>query len=205
LQSYFLREVDLGLYNRLYYDPINANLALASSHRLTLIRMSLDQSLIGKSRVLWERVLVLIYYLEFGKDLSSDARGSRKGRFFKDIGEDDLRWGWMSVYQPVIARYDDLFRTPEFHSGSRLRKELEGAPPPDANGLLEPLNASMNVVWKNLLVVVAGGSQFSFDLMHMRQGAKHGLDPKWQAWAERAQNPSAQKHGEEGPPTVVRR
>lgn len=93
LQLYYLTEIELGIYNQLYHSPINADPSLADSPRLLLIRLSLDQNLIGKSRIFWERVMNLVYYLEKGEDL--ETKKSKKKAFF-NLVEDLDRWRWLA-------------------------------------------------------------------------------------------------------------
>jgi hypothetical protein len=164
LQFYYLTEVDLGLYNHLYHDPINDHPRLAGTERFTLLRQSLDQSLIGKSRVLWERILTMVFFMETGREIR-DRR--RTQEVFKTITADNPRWGWLNAYRTLIKQYDSEYRTPEFHTGSRLRMELDGRPAPDPNDLLALVNANMNAVWQNVLQVAQGGQTFAFTSVHM--------------------------------------
>jgi hypothetical protein len=66
----------------------------------------------------------------------------------------------------VIERYDDRFRTPEFHKGSILRKELLGGAKIDLNELLELVNRATNAIWENLTSIVGGGDAIHFTDLH---------------------------------------
>lgn len=163
LQLYYLSEVDLGIYNRMYHDPINADRDLADSPRLLLIRLSLDQNLIGKSRVLWERIMNLVYYLETGEDL--EGRKSKKKAFFALMGERP-RWRWLLPYGEVLTSYDDAYRTPEFHKFSVLRAVLTGSREIEANDLLRLTNRATEIL-DNIRSVVREGKPQSFSDLHL--------------------------------------
>ncbi|MBI2777950.1 MAG: hypothetical protein HYX57_11910 [Chloroflexi bacterium] len=178
LELYYLIEVDLGLYNRLYHGPINADPGRAESPRLRLVRQSIDQSVIGKVRILWERIMRFIYYFEFGREPEGK---SVQRRFFRDIPESNPRWGWMAPYRAMIERYDEDFRTPEFHQGSKLRTELHGSPRLDANDLMAPLNHAVNTIWHNAMENVKHGTSFVF-------GGLHEPWEKWSQWVDQVRS-----------------
>jgi hypothetical protein len=114
LQLFFIMEVDLGLYNWAYQDLINANPSLADSALLKLRRMSFDQSLIGKSRILWERLMSLVYYMETGRDIPKTGKGSVKSSFFSWI-RTTPRWRYLEPYEQFLESFDASYRTPEYH------------------------------------------------------------------------------------------
>lgn len=145
--------MNLGIQNQLVYgagfDP-RKPLATPVAH---LWHLSLLQSLIGQVRVLWERLMTLVYYLEMGHD----PRGKSIRRvFFNDIAHWSPRWDVLREWEPVIARYDSDFRTPEFHNRSRMRRELFGEPSTDPNDIMAPLTPVMNGFWEVLLANVQG-------------------------------------------------
>lgn len=173
LQLYYLAEVDLGIYNRAYHDPINADPSLAQSPRMLLIRLSLDQNIIGKSRVLWERLMNLVYYLETGNDL--EGRKSKKKAFFTLVN-DLPRWCWLLPYGDVLTRYDEAFRTPEFHKHSVLRAVFTGSKDVDANDLLGLVNRATEIL-DNIRAVLREGKPISFSDLHLDAGGN--VDPKY--------------------------
>lgn len=163
LQLYYLAEIDLGIYNRLYHGPMNEDPSLKDSPRLLLVRLSLDQNLIGKSRILWERIMNLVFYLETGKDL--DSKKSKKTAFFNLI-EASSRWNWLAPYAAVLTKYDDAFRTPEFHKHSVLRAVLMGSREVDSNDLLQLVNRATEIL-DNLRWVIRDGKPQSFSDLHL--------------------------------------
>ncbi len=162
LQLYSLLEVDLGLYNRLYHDPINQGADPDKQPHLLFVKLSLDQSLIGKSRVLWERIMNLVYYLEMGHDL--ETRHSKKGKFLR-FAEVSDRWRFLVPYIELVGEFDDLYRTPEYHKSSKLRAALLTGREIPANQLVEPVNRAMKI-WQNVLSIICGGKAIVFDDLH---------------------------------------
>jgi hypothetical protein len=154
LQVYFITEVDIGARNRLYYDEINQRgNPYPPPLDLLLRKLSFDQNLIGKSRVLWERVMNLVWFMEHGSDM--DGTRSKKQRFFKWVRESPSeQFDWLLPFESYIERYDQRFRTPEFHKNSVLRGEFMGEDSIDPNVLLGPINAICAIAYDNLLSVV---------------------------------------------------
>ncbi|MCI0428909.1 MAG: hypothetical protein L0Z46_12930 [Nitrospiraceae bacterium] len=174
LQLYYLLEIDIGLYNRLVhergYDDKNP---AASPPHVFLTRLSLDQALIGKSRILWERVMNFVYYLETGEDLDRKVsnRRSKKQLFFRFV-ESSARWRFLAPYGDVIEQYDSAYRTPEYHKSSVLRAELLGSISVDPGKLLELINKAINNLWENILSIVSGGKAISFNELHLDASGK---------------------------------
>jgi hypothetical protein len=180
LQQYYVIEVDLGLQNTLYYGPLHVLGSSAPSPRMQLIKMSLDQSLIGKTRVLWERLMNLVYYLEFGCELdeAKPKSKSKKGFFFKEMRDKGgQRWRWLLPYEKVIEDYDAKFRTAEFHKNSILRSQFLGMREIDPNDLNILINRFINSVWANLLQTVAGEQVNQFTDLHLLDD--HVIDPQY--------------------------
>lgn len=174
LQLYYLLEVDAGLYNLLVYGRgYDADRPFQTPHS-HLARLSLDQSFIGKSRVLWERVMNLIYLLETGEPL--EHAKSKKTKFFKFVAG-SARWRFLEVYESELRRYDDELRTPEYHKSSVLRAELLGGPKIDTNEVLSLLNGVMNNLWENLLSIVGGGKARTFSDLHLTSSGD--IDPRY--------------------------
>ncbi len=174
LELYYLLEVDIGLYNRLVHERgyDDKDPAKSPAHVL-LTRLSLDQSLIGKSRVLWERIMNLIYYLETGEDLDRKVSGRRsKKKVFFDFANSAPRWLWLAPYGKALEEYDNEYRTPEYHKSSVLRAELLGSIAVDPNELLKPINLAVNNIWENLLSIVGGGKARSFSGLHLDESGR---------------------------------
>jgi hypothetical protein len=74
LQMYFVSQVVPGAMNQMVYlrgfDPDNP----LATPNLQLTRLSYLQALIGQSRVLWERLMRLIYFLETGSNSNTSSR-----------------------------------------------------------------------------------------------------------------------------------
>jgi len=155
LQLFFIVELDIGLYNHLIYDAGFARESISDFPYVMLRKLSLDQNLIMKSRILWERIMNLVYFLETGKSLEMKGR-SKKTRFFEYIPE--TKWAFLGEYRHYIDSFDDKLRTPEAHKGSVIRKWFQAdATTPDENisGLT---NIVMNVFWSGLLQIIQGNA-----------------------------------------------
>ena len=158
LEFFYIREVDLGLYNANIhgkgYDPKIPN----KSPLLLLRRLSYDQNLIVKSRILWEKIMNFIYYLETGEDLES--KKSKKGAFFKFVAK-NTKWNFLLPIQRDLNKHDDSYRNPEVHKGSTLKKELI-SPKIDANELMVPVNLAQNIIWQNIELIISGNNPLYF-------------------------------------------
>jgi hypothetical protein len=78
---------------------------------------------IGQLRILWERLMTLVYYLEQGKE--PDGKSVRK-QFFRRLTSWNERWDVLVGWEAFIDEYDTRFRTPEYHKRSSMRNELFG-------------------------------------------------------------------------------
>jgi hypothetical protein len=157
--QFILIMIDLGLQNENVYAKARQGITLDSPVRLRLIKASLDQAIIGKNRVLWERVINLVYYLEEGGEVSGNR--SKKTAFAK-WANDHSKWQWLQPFHSKLTKYDDTFRTPEYHKGSVLRAELLGRKSINPNDLVSPSNALVGVFWENLISIVKGGRAVRF-------------------------------------------
>jgi len=178
LQLYFILEVDLGCYNLLVHDRgYDKSEPLAHPH-VYLTRLSLDQTLIGKSRVLWERLMNLIYFLETGEELESkrSRKRSKQTAFFEFVSKDP-KLRFLEPYRQIIEQYDQSYRTPEYHKSSVLRSELLGGRTVDANDLPKLINAAINNIWENLISIVGGGKPVSFSELHLSESGE--IDAKY--------------------------
>ena len=122
LETYFIFDVDFGGYNRLTHQGFNSSDPANTPH-LWLSRLSLEQSLIGKSRILWERYMNLILFLEIGVDLDKklSKRSSKRTFFSNKFASVNPRWEWLVEYQPLLDKFDARLRIPESHKMSTLR------------------------------------------------------------------------------------
>lgn len=157
LQFYFLLEVDMGLYNKLVYPLGYDRKNPHSKPHLLLTRQSLDQSLIFKSRILWERIMNFVYFLENGEHIENKvSRKKSKRKVFFEFCSSNPKWQFLLDYEGCISQYEELFRSPESHKFSILRSELMGEKTLDSNDLLDLLNIALNVIWQNILKIISG-------------------------------------------------
>lgn len=156
IEMFYIIELDIGLYNHLIYNIGFDNSNIDEFPYIALRKLSLDQTLIVKSRILWERVMNFIYYLETGKDLD---RKSKKTYFFNFIKS--TKWSYLEVYKNYIEWFDKRLRAPEVHKDSTLRKGfLTGSTPPPEK-MLGVTNIVLNSIWTNLLQIIQGGEPTS--------------------------------------------
>jgi hypothetical protein len=152
-QLFFILDT-LGIHNELISGRgFDLHGAPMSQPRLRLRHLAVMQSLIGQTRVLWERLMTLVYYLETGKD--PDAKSIRRV-FFRDIQDWSGKWGVLAEWESSIDAYDTDFRTPEYHTRSRMRKELFGDAPTDPNEVFALVTPVMNGFWEVLIAYVRG-------------------------------------------------
>jgi hypothetical protein len=122
---------------------------------INLARLGYTQTMIGSVRTLWERLMRSIYYLETG----NDPEGKHTQRlFFKEIPNWSPRWDLLGEFNKEITVYDEKFRTPEYHKGSILKKELLGDDAVDVNKVLGLITPILNGVWILLIANVKGES-----------------------------------------------
>ena len=154
IQLFFILEVDIGLYNHLVYNQGYDHTSIGENPYILLKMLCLDQSVILKSRILWERVMNFVYFLETGIELESKAGKSKKGAFFKFV--QDSEWSFLCRYRDYIDWFDDKLRTPETHKSSTLRRHFQKGGQPPSEKVMAFLNIVMNVFWENMLTVVRG-------------------------------------------------
>jgi hypothetical protein len=147
LQLYFVTQVFPGSMNALVYNRGFDQADPLAKPGLQLTRLSLLQGGIGQIRVLLERVMRLVYYLETGKDIQ--GKSIRK-RFFADLPSWTPRWDVLAELGDEIDSYDSKYRTPEYHKGSVLKRELLGGDGVDANDVLGLITPVTNGVWEVL-------------------------------------------------------
>lgn len=152
IQLFFILELDMGLYNHLLHNVGFGNKDIQGNPYLLLRNLSLDQNMIVKSRILWERVMNFIYFLEKGEAL--EVKSSKKRAFFKLIA--DGKWSYLLKYKDFINWFDDKLRTPEVHTSSVLRKDFLKNSTPSSDKVLGLVNILMNCVWPNLLDIIQG-------------------------------------------------
>jgi len=158
LQMYLI-ETDLGADNTLMQIITPEKENDGKKAQIELIHLSFNQSLIFKSRALWERVMNLVYYLEKGKEINAK---SKKTKFFSFINNEEdesaIKWKFLSDYEDYVKWFDDAWRTPEAHGGSTLRASFSGTEMSndDVNKILGLNDIVANVFYVNLADIING-------------------------------------------------
>lgn len=153
LQLYFVAEVNPGVHNSIFFGK---DIDLRNPRAFPgpyLVHLCLMQADIGQLRILWERLMALVYYLEEGHDPGGK---STRRRFFSQIAEWEGHWDVLAEWESFISKYDETYRTPEYHNRSKMRKELFGHPTSDPNSIMSPMSPVMNGFWPVLSANVRG-------------------------------------------------
>lgn len=171
LQLFYVGEVDVGLYNNILYlkgyDPKNPSPLEA------LKKMSLDQNIIVKSRILWERMINFASIYISGDEVTVGSGKSKKGKFSRMI--ENTPWEFLKDYWKTLEWFDDHLRTPEVHSGSVLRKYFQDSTIQfEDQKVIVLYNIAINIFYPNIIAIV------------------HGLVPPYRVWSI----------GMEEPPTI---
>jgi hypothetical protein len=178
LQMYFLLEVDLRMYSTQVfahgYDPAKP----LKTPDLFLRHLSFDQTLIVKGRIVWERIMNFVYFLETGNELERRISSKRsKRRAFVEFVQAHPKWTFLDPYIPELDYFDSQYRGPEVHKDSTLRAHLLAGNTPNTTELLQPLNRAMRTIWKNALNIVAGGHATVFTDLHAQSDGR--VDPRY--------------------------
>lgn len=147
LQLYFTTRVLPGTENQMVYlRGFDQDNPLATPN-LQLARLCYQQAMIGQSRVLWDRLMRSVHYLEVGAD---PAGKSIRRKFFSELPNWSPRWDVLTEWETVIDEFDQRYRTPEYHKGSVLKAELLGGRRIDPNRVLALLTPVVNGFWEVL-------------------------------------------------------
>ena len=163
LEFYYVSQVLPGTLNALVYgrgfehdDPL-------ARPGLQLARLCYSQAMIGQSRILWDRLMRAIYYLEAGAD--PEGKSIRR-RFFRELPSWSPRWDLVAEFETEIDDFDSSYRTPEYHKGSVLRRELLGGDVVDPDEMLALLAPVMNGLWTILMANIEGSPHNLLRLGH---------------------------------------
>jgi hypothetical protein len=152
LQMFYIGEVDMGLYNTILYSRgYDANNPTPYS---AIKKLSLDQSVIVKSRILWERMINFASIYIDGEEVQVPSGKSKKGKFAKQI--EGTPWLFLKDYWKTLEWFDNTLRTPEVHSGSVLRKNLMHIDNEFDNSMLVLYNIAINLFYPNIMAIVMG-------------------------------------------------
>ncbi len=109
------------------------------------MRLAIDQALIGASRILWERIMNMGYYLGTEEDIETKvSKNKTKTKLFREFAKRNPPWDELISCLQNVEEYCDKYRTPEFHKGSVLRTVLTRNKEIDGNELLSLLNLASN-------------------------------------------------------------
>ena len=158
LEQYFI-EVDIASYNDRIYLP-HQNESVSENPRLQLVHLSIDQSIILKSRISWERFMNFIYYLEKDKSLGDEAYSrhlSNKTVFKNDIIKVINKWKFLEDHLRIIEKFDIILRNPETHSKSALTKYFMESTELDSDIILSVTSITLNL-WNAVILILEGGA-----------------------------------------------
>jgi hypothetical protein len=158
IELFFIMELDVGLYNHLIYNIGFDKNSIEDNPYISLRKLSLDQNIIIKSLILWERIMNFIFYLEKGIELedSYSKRKSKKTIFWEFIKT--TKWEYLKEYEDYIKWFEETLRTPEIHKKSKLRSYFQKGLSTDAelDRILGLVNIVMGAIWFNLLDIIQG-------------------------------------------------
>lgn len=166
-QLYLMLEVAAGMGNREFWDRLNKQGYKFSDidkyPELALIELSLFQDEVIKCRILWERIMNFVYFLETGKDLWNVAREKRKSKkdvFFSSGFITHGKWRFLQQFKKVVWHIDGQYRNDEIHNKSKLCAIFERGEVGKGFGHGVDMTITswfyLNVFWPNLLRIVQG-------------------------------------------------
>ena len=159
LELYYLLEIDSGSYNSRVIDKGYDFKQPLNTPHLLMTKYSIDQNIIIKSRVLWERLMNFIYYMETGIELESKIsnKKSKTKAFFEHVkSQENLHF--LTEFKEKINEFDGAFRTPEVHKNSIFRAEILGNRKIDIweqNQMLNIINMMHSNLWEDIKGLVA--------------------------------------------------
>lgn len=130
---------------------------------IRLMAAALDQDLVGKSRILWERVMNLAYVMQLGRIPKYGK--SKRGHFFSKFVPANPRWSWFSAFEGAVTQLDASQRTPEFHSGSFIRSDLLQASRSEIGHGVDGMSEA--AVWHAFQRIAGGSEPEQFSGAHM--------------------------------------
>ena len=169
-QVFCILEVETGQYNWRVVDLVGSFEEIPKNDFIFLTKLNIDQNMIYKVRVLWERIMNLVYLIVNKKDLEESSfncpedkqcpyiKGTRvyrkksKKAEFKKFLEKSKEWGFMRRIMKKIDSFDNFFRTAETHKNSTLRRYfLEVKNVKTEEYCFDLLSIFMNETYPNIL------------------------------------------------------
>lgn len=161
MQSYFVSKALPGLHNALFSrTKLNLTQPLQTPG-LYLDHLCMMQAMIGQVRVLWDRLMGFIYFLEEGRE--PQGKSIRKA-FFRELPNWEGRWDALANCQAKIDAYDTKYRTPEFHKNSVLRASIFKDEAADPNEIMGPAQGVVDGFWRLLQDNISGIRSNIFDV-----------------------------------------
>lgn len=153
LQMFFIFEVEIGQYNSRVIDRVETFEAITAHDFVYLTKLNIDQNLILKTRILFERIMNFVYMLENGKLLEGK---SKKGKF-ENFLNDNKKWCFLLETIEKLRVFDDVFRTPEVHKFSSLRRMFMSKEDDKSEEFcFDLINSFQNSIYPNILMIIQG-------------------------------------------------
>ncbi len=187
LQMFFIHEIEIGQYNWRVIDKVDTFEAIRSDEFVYLTKLNIDQNLILKTRILFERIMNFIYLLEKKKLLEGK---SKKGKFRKFI-DDDSKWSFLVKTIEKLTAFDDVFRTPEVHKFSSLRRMFLFNEDDKAEEFCFNLISSFqNSIYPNIILILQGIDPGHKSWGAIRAKGNEKLEPFFRVpdWVEKHKN-----------------
>lgn len=155
LECYLLQDSLIPIHNGAVFSKEGFSLTNPRTRpSIYMHHLAITQAMIGAVRIMWERLMGLVYYLETGQD--AQRKGSVRRAFFREIDNWEHRWRPLKEWESELEWYDGLYRTPEFHNNSTLRAGLFKDALPDPNSIISLLAPVANGFWSLLTANVKG-------------------------------------------------
>lgn len=142
LQIFFILEIEMGQYNWRVIDLVKSFEEIPKNDFIFLTKLNIDQNMIYKTRILWERIMNFVYLIVTKKQLENKSfncpedkqcpyikntrvyKKKSKKTEFKNFLEENQKWNFMEETLKKIDDLDMFFRTPETHKFSKLRSNF---------------------------------------------------------------------------------
>jgi hypothetical protein len=148
---------EISNYNHFLYAGQHEDEEILKNPKLLFIKLSIDQNVIIKNRIVLEKLMNFIYYLDKDEKLSSSK--SKKAEFLKHIK--NTKWDYLLKYEKVFKDYDEDLRTNEVHAISNLSNCFHEKENPEKYLIgfakLNVINnLVMNMFWLPLVEILKG-------------------------------------------------
>lgn len=108
------------IYNNHYHEDLSWK--SPTNHLRSAV---INQSGIVLSRIAFERLMNLIYFVITRKSLDSgSSKKSKKKEFFIHLNKADWNWRYFLYLQSIVQYFDDKHRTGEVHKKSKILRQI---------------------------------------------------------------------------------